>query len=927
MGPAPQKSPRLLWRMCSFTAILTAASATAQVCEPGWEGTFGGEPGSPNPLFALGSFDDGSGPALFVGGEMGILSGTPVSRVARWDGASVDAMAGGTNGSVLAFANYDDGTGPALYVGGNFNQAGGQATGPLARWDGTQWSSVGGGVGGGGSVNALAVADLGSGPELFATGSFTLAGGSVVGRIARWNGSTWRPLGGGLGIASALSSQGGLALAAFDDGSGPALYVGGDFTAAQSGHSGYLARWNGSTWSSVGGATNSFVNALEVFDDGSGPALYAGGIFTIVGGIPGAANLGRWNGTQWSAVGGGVSQGVRSLASFDDGTGAVLVAGGDFAQAGGQQVNRIAQWDGATWAPLGTGVQGTSVLALEVVDLGNGPRLFAAGPFQKSGGLTTRGIASWDGASWGTIGRGFGTNFSPTTPLIHALAEFDPGSGPRLYAGGWFDTVDSQATTGFASWDGTAWVPQVGMFGIYALQVFDGGSGPALYAGGNLQPIPGFVPKGIARFDGSGWSAVGQGLTPCGSNAAVVHAMAVHDDGSGPALYVAGLFSAAGGIPANNIARYDGANWSALGSGLTSFGSCGGSFTGGAFALATHDDGTGPALYAGGDFAEAGGQPAPRIARWDGANWHPVLGTGAPDVRILSLLSADLGDGPHLYAGGELSLAQVSEFRGGLARWNGSSWSNVGKGVSGLFTPSDPMRVSSLVLWNDGTGPALYVSGKFTAAGGPDFLGGQPARNIARWDGRAWDTLDGGVGSPYGVTQGVNALRVHDDGSGESLFVGGSFWQSPAGDSHLARWRGCQVASSYDTVAGCAGNPAQLTPAVAELAVGGTLALDLDASAFATGLGLFFVGANGTDGAGCGQVFPGLGEWLLALSPQPIQFAAVPAVSGVSSFSASLPNQAQLVGLSLTFQGAHLALFDPGVPLELSNALVGTVSP
>ncbi|MBI1380000.1 MAG: hypothetical protein GC161_02785 [Planctomycetaceae bacterium] len=902
--------------MCSFTAILTAASASAQVCEPGWEGTFGGEPGSPNPLFALGAFYDGNGPALFVGGEMGLLSGTPVSRVARWDGANVEAMGGGTNGSVRAFATYDDGTGPALYVAGSFTQAGGQATSGIARWDGSQWSSLGSGLSGfDGTVRALAVADLGSGPELFATGGFTMAGGSPVGRIARWNGTSWLPLGGGLGMPFSASDQGGLALAAFDDGSGPALYVGGDFTAAQSGHAQYLARWNGSTWSSVGGATNSFVHALEVFDDGSGPALYAGGIFTILGGIPGAPNIGRWNGTQWSSVGGGVSQGVRSLATFDDGTGAVLVAGGDFAQAGGQQVNRIAQWDGVTWAPLGVGVQGTSVRALEVVDLGSGPRLFVAGPFQVAGGLTSRGIASWDGSNWALFGPGL-------TNTVTALEVFDGGSGPELYAVGSFDAPDGASNTGFARWNGSSWTSEPGAaspfaLGVAAMRVFDGGAGPALYAGGSVTSIGGVPANAIARYDGSVWSPLGVGLTACSSNQKV-HAMLVHDDGSGSALYVAGRFSAAGAIPANNIARYDGTAWSDVGGGLGDGGAC---FNGGAFALALHDDGNGPQLYAGGEFTQAGGQPAARIARWDGANWHPV-GTAGPSASILALASADLGDGPRLYAGGDFFSSTTGAGMSRLAIWDGSAWSSVGGGVSGsasfLFFDT---KVSDLRVWDDGTGLALYVSGHFR------FVGDTPALNVARWDGQAWNTLDGGVGGPLQVTQNATTMVVYDDGSGESLFVGGYFWQSPGGDSHLARWRGCASASSYQTVAGCAGNPAQLTPAVAELSVGGTLALELDTSAFATGLGLFFVGADGTDGAGCGQVFPGLGEWLLALSPQPIQFAAVPAVSGVSSFSAPMPNQAQLVGLSLTFQGAHLALFDPGVPVELSNALVGTVAP
>jgi hypothetical protein len=82
------------------------------------------------------------------------------------------------------------------------------------------------------------------------------------------------------------------ALAVFDDdGDGPnppALYAGGNFSAAggQSAH--YIAKWDGSSWSPLGEGLGWLVQALAVFDeDGDGPglpALFAGGWFTTAGG-------------------------------------------------------------------------------------------------------------------------------------------------------------------------------------------------------------------------------------------------------------------------------------------------------------------------------------------------------------------------------------------------------------------------------------------------------------------------------------------------------------------------------------------------------------------------------------------------------------------------------------------------------------------
>ena len=70
-----------------------------------------------------------------------------------------------------------------------------------------------------------------------------------------------------------------LALAVFDDGSGPALYVGGEFTRRRC-ICEHIARWNGSGWSALGSGLPHYVEALTAFDDGGGPALCAGGWFT-----------------------------------------------------------------------------------------------------------------------------------------------------------------------------------------------------------------------------------------------------------------------------------------------------------------------------------------------------------------------------------------------------------------------------------------------------------------------------------------------------------------------------------------------------------------------------------------------------------------------------------------------------------------------
>jgi hypothetical protein len=260
---------------------------------------------------------------------------------------------------------YDDGGGPRLYAGGDFDQP----VSNLAKWDGSSWSPVGGGTDY--YVHALAMYDDGGGPALYVAGSFisllTGTGGERANRIARWNGSSWSLLGSGMNDTV-------LALVAYDDGSGPALYAGGAFTQADGLQLNHLAKWDGSRWSAlgsgVGGGTYPAVWTLAVYDDGHGPALYAGGYFTTAGGAS-ANNIARWDGSSWSALGSGVNYSVVALAVYDDGRGPALYAGGYFTTAGGVAVNRIARWDGSSWSALGNGIGSWSALG---IGPGVGPR-------------------------------------------------------------------------------------------------------------------------------------------------------------------------------------------------------------------------------------------------------------------------------------------------------------------------------------------------------------------------------------------------------------------------------------------------------------------------------------------------------------------------------------------------------------------------
>ena len=371
------------------TAGSTRATAQCLTWDSYFGSTWVGRP------YAYLSYDDGHGPALFAGGDI-------QGGVMKWQGAFWTNV-GFLDNAVGALGVYADSDGPALYAGGWF-------TGKLKKWDGSIWTTVGN-TGGGGlsasTVVSLCAYDDGNGEALYVGGVLTGAMNGMVmpvpsKGIIKWDGIRWSSLAGGVAAPPPpWVTPWVLAMAVYDDGSGPALYVGGIFTTAGGIPASCIAKWNGNSWSSVGGGMNSAVNALLVHDDGSGQKLYAGGGFTIAGGSS-IMGLARWDGTSWSGLPQGLL-GVDSMAVFDDGNGSALVCGGTGGSIGGQPFFQIASWNGTRWSKLGNGLDSApEVLHVHDDGTGGGPDLYAGSGYgghitQAGGGMTVFEQAKWLG--------------------------------------------------------------------------------------------------------------------------------------------------------------------------------------------------------------------------------------------------------------------------------------------------------------------------------------------------------------------------------------------------------------------------------------------------------------------------------------------------------------------------------------------------
>lgn len=620
-------------------------------------------------VFALSLGLDGS---LFAGGDFDTAGGLTANSIARWDRTTSSwhplgiGMSGGSYPEP-PIAAMTIGPDSMLYVGGEFTTAGGVATQNVARWDGTSWHPLGSGVSGGWDPHVTALA-LSSDGSLYAGGDFTIASGTMANFIARWDGVSWHNLGSGMnGEVEALAFG--------PDGS---LYAAGTFTTAGGNIANHIARWDQDTssWHPLGNGANGGIHTLAFGHDGS---LYAGGYFSQVGNTT-AKNIARWDGQSWHPVSGGLNERVLALAMGQNRT---LYAGGRFTIAGEAAATYVARWNSTApvWQSLsqGYGISGS----INAVVLGPDDSVYAGGAFDTAGSTLARSIARWDGSSWHPVGTGIDGS-------VHALVV---GSDGSLYAGGDFITAGGVTANHIARWDGTLWHPLgSGMDrNVNALAIGPDGS---LYAGGAFTASGGVSLNHVARWDGSSWHPLDSGLDG-----------GVVDLATGPngLLYAGGVFTTAGGMPASHVARWDGSSWYALGSGANSD----------VLALVVGPDGS---LYAGGGFTAIGGIPANHIARWDGLLWHP-LGIGT-NYGVFALTTAP---GNSLYAGGNFNSAG-GHVANRIARWDTSAslWSSLGSGIGYSFAAG---------VWSLASEPngSLFVGGHFVEAGG------MPSVNIAHW--------------------------------------------------------------------------------------------------------------------------------------------------------------------------------------------------
>jgi hypothetical protein len=262
---------------------------------------------------------DSANGLLYIGGDFTSAGGVTVNHLTTWNGSAYLALGSGLSGPVYAITEYNGN----IIVGGDFTSAGGVPANNIAMWNGSTWSALGKGVTGistfynHNGVVSLTVFNN----KLYATGDFDSAGGFRTNNIARWNGTNWDSVDGGLN-------------GAYSEGTGlcvyhKKLYVAGGFSTAGNIKAKYIARWNDTIWDSL--------PTCSAFGNPGSPSTFAvdsDKLYTNA-----YATLVVWNDTTWGSVVN--NAGGDNLGTLFTYKGYLIEAGSLIGSSGGQLGNGI----------------------------------------------------------------------------------------------------------------------------------------------------------------------------------------------------------------------------------------------------------------------------------------------------------------------------------------------------------------------------------------------------------------------------------------------------------------------------------------------------------------------------------------------------------------------------------------------------------
>lgn len=332
--------------------------------------------------------------------------------------------------------------------------------------------------------------------------------------------------------------------------------------------------------------------ADKLFSDTVDNVLYLTGNFTTAGPVS-VLYRAKWNGNAWDTIPGQNDLGWQWFYRIDG----ILYATG----------SGVYQWTGSNWVTIGNTSYG-SIRGL--IKYNN--ELIAYGQFDTIDGIAASKVAKWDGTNWSALGS---TDFQQSSVALDAAVY-----NGELYIGGNIISSDNTIRE-LAKWDGNNWSKVgTGLHGtgaiVRALTVYNN----ELYIGGGYSFINGAPSMGIMKWDGNVLTEVGGGLsgTSCYPQ---LWDMTVYNG----YLYAVGCFDQAGGVQAQNIAKWNGEDWCSLGS----------QFDNTILSVEVYND----ELYVAGGFIAIDGDTVNRVAKWTGGTFVSACGntTGQAEQQETNL--------------------------------------------------------------------------------------------------------------------------------------------------------------------------------------------------------------------------------------------------------------------------------------------------
>ena len=654
---------------------------------------------------------------LVIGGDFECVDGVPAHGLAAWNGARWRAIPPAPL-QVHWLAVYR-----GNLIASGWMNPGAEDSAAVAEWDGAAWRTISGGLHGG--KDALTVDELVvDGETLYARGNFHRVGTRVAPGVAKWDGTSWSPLGSDSTIFGQRSFVGHLAVY------NSRLYAIEVRYDLQPGKT-MLIRWNGSNWDSVAVGNPRWLENISVYKD----RLITAGDFDSIGGCP-AHSIAAFDGVRWSALGNGLTSPSFTDCRAAVPSGDLLYAHGEFTTAGTVAADGFAVWDGTSWSAVGPGHEPAFMSAFATF----GGRLVVCGMRTQQLGESSQ-LFTWDGSRWALLRSRPVTlvsqpvAFLPEEDGMHVLAGFSTpddslsrcrlgrweGSAWRLesppldknvtsgllwrgsvVAGGDFDTLGTRACGGLALWNGTSWEPlSEEVRGAADLLMTDGSR---LFVAGRFTRADHSAMPTVLAWDGSHWA----GFDGLAGNVTSLHLY-------NGALVATGSFRLVGNVNNNTVARWNGVRWEPMDLTLAFDGYLGPSVT----SAAVWDD----QLVVWGNMTVVGGVSTGGYAlvAWDGFTWR-ILGTSwYPFARIIGC------DQGRLVVCGEFQPVGQDLPSSGIREFDGTCWRGLGSGIDIALPQWSPYWFTMPPVLAAVSG-SLYVGGNIRSAGG------YVSAWIARWN-------------------------------------------------------------------------------------------------------------------------------------------------------------------------------------------------